>query len=118
MLRDSWVGYTWLNDPGADNNILTSVYQKIQNSWDFLGGPVVKNLPCNAEGTGLIPDRGTKIPHTVGAAKPTYSRACAPVYHMKDLARCNVHGTVPCTATKTWCSQTNESLNIFKNTKK
>ena len=24
------------------------------------GDPVVKNLPCNAEDTGLIPDKGTK----------------------------------------------------------
>ena len=27
------------------------------------GGLVVKNLPCNARDVGLIPDRGTKIPH-------------------------------------------------------
>ena len=33
--------------------------------WDFLGGPVVKNLPCNAEDTGSIPGWGTKIPHAV-----------------------------------------------------
>ena len=26
----------------------------------FHGDPVVKNLPCNAEDTGLIPDKGTK----------------------------------------------------------
>ena len=26
----------------------------------FPGDPVVKNLPCNAEDTGLIPDKGTK----------------------------------------------------------
>ena len=30
---------------------------------DFPGGPVVKNLPCNAEDAGLIPGLGTKIPH-------------------------------------------------------
>ena len=29
---------------------------------DFPGGPVVKNLPCSAEDTGLIPGWGTKIP--------------------------------------------------------
>ena len=29
---------------------------------DFPGGPVVKNLPSNAGGTGCIPGQGTKIP--------------------------------------------------------
>ena len=28
--------------------------------------PVVKNLPANAEDTGLIPGLGTKIPHVAG----------------------------------------------------
>ena len=32
---------------------------------DFAGGPVVKNPPCNAGDTGLIPDRETKIPRAV-----------------------------------------------------
>ena len=30
---------------------------------DFPGGPVVKNLPCNAEDMSLIPGWGTKISH-------------------------------------------------------
>ena len=38
--------------------------------WDFLGGPVVKNLPCNAEDTGSIPGWGTKIPHAVEHVLP------------------------------------------------
>ena len=29
----------------------------------FPGGPLVKNLPCNAGNVGLIPAWGTKIPH-------------------------------------------------------
>ena len=29
----------------------------------FLGGPVIKSLPCNAGEVGLIPDQETKIPH-------------------------------------------------------
>ena len=41
------------------------------NSWQntrsvyryFPGGPVVKNLPCSAGDTGLIPGWGTKSPH-------------------------------------------------------
>ena len=32
-------------------------------TWDFPGGPVVKNPPCRAGGTGSIPAWGTKIPH-------------------------------------------------------
>ena len=30
--------------------------------WDFPGGPVVKNLPCNAGDAGSTPGPGTKIP--------------------------------------------------------
>ena len=29
---------------------------------DIPGGPMVKNLPCNAGDMGLIPGQGTKIP--------------------------------------------------------
>ena len=31
---------------------------------DFPGSPVIKNLPANAGGTGLIP--GGEIPHSAG----------------------------------------------------
>ena len=34
--------------------------------WDFFGGPLVKNLPCHAGDSGLIPGWGTKIPHATG----------------------------------------------------
>ena len=34
--------------------------------WDFPGGPVIKSLPSNAGGAGLIPGWGTKIPHAMG----------------------------------------------------
>ena len=30
---------------------------------DFLGSPVINNPPSNAGDVGLIPGRGTKIPH-------------------------------------------------------
>ena len=33
--------------------------------WGFPGGPVVKILPPNAKGSGLVPGPGTKIPHAV-----------------------------------------------------
>ena len=34
-----------------------------KRSQDLPSGPVVKNLPCNAEDLGLIAVQGTKIPH-------------------------------------------------------
>ena len=39
-------------------------------SWDFPGGPVVKNLPCNAGDAGLLPGQRTKIPHAAGQLSP------------------------------------------------
>ena len=33
--------------------------------WNLPGGPVIKNLPCNAGDAGSIPGWGTKIPHAV-----------------------------------------------------
>ena len=32
----------------------------------FPGGPLVENPPSNAGDVGLIPGRGTKIPHATG----------------------------------------------------
>ena len=37
---------------------------------DFPGGPVVKDLPSNAENVSLIPGQGTKIPTCHRATKP------------------------------------------------
>ena len=34
------------------------------------GGPVVKNPPCNAGDTGLIPGWGTKIPYATEQLSP------------------------------------------------
>ena len=39
---------------------------KTQHSRDFPAGTVVKTLPPKAGGAGLIPGRGTKIPHALG----------------------------------------------------
>ena len=36
---------------------------KNDQGWDFPGGPVVKNPPCNAGDMGSIPGQRTKIPH-------------------------------------------------------
>ena len=47
-----------------------SVYCTTMWIRDFPGGPVVKNLPCNAGDTGLIPGWGNKIPHTAEQLSP------------------------------------------------
>ena len=47
---------------------------KIPNE-DFSGGPVVKNLPCNAEDVGSIPVWGSKILHAPGQGSPRTMRS-------------------------------------------
>ena len=37
---------------------------------DFPGGPVVKNLPCNAGDKGSIPGWGNKIPQAMEQLNP------------------------------------------------
>ena len=37
---------------------------------DFLGGPVVGNLPANTGNVALIPGPGTKIQHAAGQLGP------------------------------------------------
>ena len=39
---------------------------KIQDDWDFPGGPVVKNPPSNAGYAGSIPSGETEILHALG----------------------------------------------------
>ena len=51
------------------------------SSWDFPGGPVVKNPPSNAGDSGLNPDQRTKIPQLSPRAlttEPMSSGAHAP----------------------------------------
>ena len=45
--------------------ILSCFQIKIANG-NFLGGPVVKNMPSNAGDVDLIPDQGPKIPYALG----------------------------------------------------
>ena len=68
--------------------------------WDFPGGLVVENLPCNAWHPGLIPGWGTKISHVVEQISPqatSYWAPCAPkpVLHNKRSL---------CASTKSVCS--------------
>ena len=37
---------------------------------NFPGGPVVRNLPCNAGDMGLIPSQRTEVPHAMGQLRP------------------------------------------------
>lgn len=50
-----------------------------KKSRDFTGGPVVKNLPANAEDTGSTP----------GLGKPTCLRAAKPLHHTPELTSYN-----------------------------
>ena len=45
---------------------LTEELWQHKSSRDFPGGPVVRTSPSNAEGAGLIPSQGVKIPHALG----------------------------------------------------
>ena len=40
---------------------LSESFTKYIFLWDFSGGPVVKDPPCNAGEAGLIPGGGTKV---------------------------------------------------------
>ena len=47
--------------------------------WDFPGGPVVKNPPCNAWNMGSNPDGEAKIPYAAEQLSPSAAtRVCAP----------------------------------------
>ena len=46
-------------------------------SWDFPGGPGVKNLPCNAVDVGWILGWEIKIPHVMEQLSPHMATAKA-----------------------------------------
>ena len=51
--------------------------QKIRQHRDFPGGPVVKTSASNAEGAGLMPGQGGKIPPcSVAKKKKTQKQYC------------------------------------------
>ena len=51
---------------------------------DFLGGPEVKNLPCNAGDMCLIPSQETKIPPAVEQLSPCALTLESPCATSKD----------------------------------
>ena len=56
---------------GCQSRITVLICMLLRNLRDFLGGPVVKNLPSNAGDLGSIPGLGTKIPHAAGQLSPS-----------------------------------------------
>ena len=57
--------------------VCTAIYSKRAGKFslkmsyrEFPDSSVVKNPPCNAGDTGLMPSQGTKIPHTAGQLSP------------------------------------------------
>ena len=64
-LHCRWILYQ-VNHKGRFSSFpcLSFVFKNCR-SRGFLGGPVVKNLPCNAGDTGSISGPGTRIPHAL-----------------------------------------------------
>ena len=61
----------WKSHKETVEHILENV--KISSvTWDCPGRPVVKTLPSGAEGAGLIPGRGVKIPHVSRPKHPKH----------------------------------------------
>ena len=69
--------------PGCPDTLKTVQLKKQQKNCpvknklggDFPGGPVVKNLPCNAGDVISVPGQGSKIPHAVcGSRKPAAAK--------------------------------------------
>ena len=61
-------------------------------SRDFPGGPMVKHPPSNAGNTGLIPGRGTKIPHASEQLSPPLATTNA---HVLWSPRATARESVP-----------------------
>ena len=53
---------------GSHEPRASGILQKLETTriWGLAGGPGVKNPPYNAGDVGVIPGRGTKIPHAIG----------------------------------------------------
>lgn len=64
-------------------------------SQDLPSGPGVKNPPFNAKDVGLIPRRGSKIPHASGQGGPHITAAKPQCHNWREA----------CAATKTRCSK-------------
>ena len=74
---------------------------------DFPGVPAVKTLPCNAGYLGLIPGRGTKVPHAVEQLGPytTTGESYVPQQKIPHIAM-----KIPSATAETRCNQINEHV--------
>ena len=79
---------------------------------DFLGGPVVKNLPSSVGDVGSIPGQGTQIAHATGKLSQCATTTEARVSQLDIL--CSVtkdpawQNEIPSAATNTQSSQINK----------
>ena len=63
LFKSSWIK-RWRNKTQPLGTIVVICFDiSKQQIRDFPGGPVVKNSPSKASGTGLIPHQGARIPH-------------------------------------------------------
>ena len=63
---------------------------KVFVSWNFPGGPVVKNPSCSAGNTDSIPGLRTKIAHGVGQLSP-YATSTEPALYSLRAATTEAH---------------------------
>ena len=80
-----WTGWISLQSKGLSRVFNTTVQKhqpstnKTATTWDFPGGTLVKDPPCNAGDAGSILAWGTKIPHACcGATKPMHYNYWSP----------------------------------------
>ena len=75
---------------------------QLQNQFgDFPGDPVVKNPPCNARDTSLIPGVGTNTPHASEQLNPTTTEPACSGAHVPQPGSL-LQWKIPHDATKTW----------------
>ena len=65
--------------------ILQKCWYSKRQTWDFPGGLLVKNLLSNAEGVGLIPGQGAKIPHALWTKQTLKKRRSNIVTNSKEF---------------------------------
>ena len=72
-------GLETIHLPQRQSQLFVNVFYSRLKNRDFPGGPVVKNLPCNAGDAILISYRGTKIPDATEQLSPstTATEPCA-----------------------------------------
>ena len=80
----------------------------ILNVGHFLGGPLVKNPPCNAKDMGLIPGQETKVSRAAEQLSP----------HAPELVSCNYQGQRVMTRESVYCSERSHMLPLRHKTAK